>query len=408
VILNRALEAARHLRAETTVLRRRAARHESRSPLILVPSVLGVRLADERGRGLWGWTRQLYVGPDIGRAARAEPRGLIDGFAAVPGVVGQDCYGALVRYLEGVGHYRRNEDLFVLEYDWRLGIAHGAKCLDGLIRQVKGAGDERVDLVGVSTGGVIIRHWLTWAGGDAAADAASPVARVMPAIGRVIYAGTPQRGSFHTLEMLVHGIRPAPLGRRFTAAEIAGIQTAWDCLPHPDEPVFVDEGGHPLPFSLYDVETWRRLGLLPTAAATVAKKLEAASQLHRALDQAPPPVDATVIGGRHLPTTYRALVRGDRVEWPACQPRSDDPFVGLLYTRGDGSLPEHSLRGLPGLDDRRLSWATPPAHHRIPSDPEVHRAILESLLTDERPPIGARAQHIPLTALASASTAAHA
>jgi hypothetical protein len=111
--------------------------------------------------------------------------------------------------------------------------------------------------------------------------------------------------------------------------------------------------------------------------------------MHRALDRAAatlPAHESVVIGACHLPTPARVLVRdgGAPAYVPPPFPRRDDPFVGYVYRPGDGELPESSLRGLPGLADDRVWLARPRKHAALPSDPAVHRFVIEALLATER------------------------
>jgi hypothetical protein len=178
----------------------------------------------------------------------------------------------------------------------------------------------------------------------------------------------------------------------FTGDQAAEFQTSFDALPHPDDRVFTDEQGHFLDLNLFDPAVWKRFAIGSFAASPqLSAKLERARQFHHALARATPPSDAIVIGARHLPTPTRMLVSSGRVQIPPPKPRENDPWIGFTYSPGDGELPESSLRSLPGLDEHRLWFVTPSAHHRLPSDPGVHRMVLEGLLATDR--------HIPTTLL---------
>ena len=155
-------------------------------------------------------------------------------------------FGGLLRFLADVGGYVPGEDLHVVEYDWRGGIAHAGQQLGETLARLRGAGEERFDLLGMSTGGLAMR-WLL-------AQGPAPVHRV-------IYVGTPHRGSAAALWHLAEGVQPAPLGKSFAGSAVACFQTSWDALPHPDDPVFVSDDGEPLDLDLYDASTWSRLGL---------------------------------------------------------------------------------------------------------------------------------------------------
>ncbi|MEO7096268.1 MAG: hypothetical protein ABI175_23615 [Polyangiales bacterium] len=131
---------------------------------MLVPGMCGTRLVDERGRIVWGNLASLYTGPSITTATRSA--GLLESIEIVPGVAGVDIYGGLVRFFERAG-YRRGEDLFVLDYDWRTGAVDGARALARTISAIRGIGDERVDVIALSTGGIVTRAYLAEHGGAA-------------------------------------------------------------------------------------------------------------------------------------------------------------------------------------------------------------------------------------------------
>jgi hypothetical protein len=355
-LANRALEWARHRRPAFRELAARA-RGASKRPLVIVPSVLGTRIADRDGRVLWGTAVRLYAGPPVA-TAEGTPAGLLDGFTIVPGVLAYDVFGGLVRALVSVGGYSRDA-LAIVEYDWRASVGEAA---DRVCDAIAAAGTE-ADVVAISSGGLAVRHAL---------------ARGARA-GRVVYIGTPQRGTFQSLSYLHDGLRMVPLGRKFSPAELAACKTSWDTLPHPDEPVFLDARGEPLERSLYDPETWRRFRLGDPGAHLVAN-LERAAALHRALDRAAPHADSVVIGARHLPTLSRMQLVRDRAVLPACSPRRGDPLAPRLFEPGDSALPARSLDAVPGIDASRIHAVTPRLHRMLPADPDVHRALLSALL----------------------------
>jgi hypothetical protein len=369
MLLNRAWEAVRAMRLGHRLLAGRARAVAERVPVILIPSVLGVRL-----RGVWGGLRELYRARPPGDG---QVQGLLDGFAIVPGLWSYDCYGGLMRFLARVGGYRPGEDLHVLNYDWRTGLRDGAARLAELVERLQGAGREKVDLIGVSTGGLVARAFLA---AGTSTDGGSSTGASASSVRRVIHVGVPQGGSLHDVEMLATGVRPAPLGRRFSGADVGGLQTAWDCLPHPGEPVFVDEQGRPLPFDLYQPATWRTLGMSALPEDELAVRLGQARELRALLDRSAAHPDTVVIGGRNLPTAIRARVRDGRVEFPPCEPPRGDPLNAILYAPGDSAVPASSLGAQPGLAKERFWWVRPAGHHLLPAHPDVHRLVLEALL----------------------------
>jgi pimeloyl-ACP methyl ester carboxylesterase len=367
MLLNRAWEAVHRLPLRLRLLRRRARMVAERVPLVLVPSILGTRMLDGRGRLAWGSVRRLYFGEPLGDEAGARPAGLLRGFTIVPGLLQYDVFGGLIRFLTVVGGYVPGEDLHVLEYDWRGGVAQAGARLAELLERLRGAGEERFDLVGMSTGGLVAR----WA-----------MAHASAAVRRVVYVGTPHRGSFAALWYIADGVQPAPLGKAFAGSAVGRFQTAWDALPQPGEPVFVDEGGEPLRLDLYDPETWFRLGLCDREADP-ERRLQAAAQVQRAL-AAGAHADSFVIGAKNLPTGARCIVRDGAATFPPCEPRPGDPRLRFAYEPGDTAVTERSLTALPGLDPQRVWFVEVGEHRALPADREVHRLVLEALLATGR------------------------
>ncbi len=370
MLLNRLVEVARSQLEEHRSLRRRA-QQTRRPPLVLVPSILGTRLVDQRGRGGWSSTRDLYWPPFSTGTHDLRPAGLLEGFTVVPRLWSYDVYGGLVRYLVRTGGYVLGETLFVLEYDWRTGFIDAAVKLEELVHQVSGPRAQQVDVIGVSSGGLVARYLLS-----------SNAERAQRRIRRLICVGTPQRGTFSALDVLANGSRPAPLGRRFAGRQIAGQQTVWDLLPHPDERIFIDEQGQILDQSLYDADAWLRWGLVSMPKRELAERLARARLFHETLDHGASHSDTFLVGGKQLPTVIRAYVARGRVRFPSCTPAARDQHAPVLYAAGDGMTTEASLRAFPGLPAERLRWVATKAHRALPTDPEVHRLVVESLLAD--------------------------
>jgi hypothetical protein len=385
MLVNRLWERGRSLVLRERLLAARGRAAGERRPVVLVPGMCGTRLRDERGRICWGSTARLYFGRRLDAVTAARPDGLLRELPLLPGLLAHDVFGGLVRALGRAG-FVEGEDLFVLDHDWREGVAAGAAALAALIARVRGFGEERVDLLAVSTGGLVARAYLAWGGADPLAAPMAPGAGAA-AVRRVVYLGAPQRGSFDALACLHRGFRFAPGGRRFSAAEAAACQTSWDALPAPGERLFVDREGAPLPLDHFDPDTWRRLGLGDRRAPGWTDRLERSRRLWRALEQASaesPLVDSFAIGAWHLPTPARVLVDGRTAHVPAPTPRPDDPHVGFTYRPGDGELPESSLRGLPRLPADRVWEVRPRKHAALPAHPDSHRLVIEALLASDR------------------------
>jgi len=378
MLLNQLLEVARTQTAAHRSLQRRARGTTARPPLVLVPSILGTRLVDNHGRGGWSSTAELYGLGQSGRQNELHPDGLLDGFTVVPRLWSYDTYGGLVRYLERVGGYVRGKSLFVLGYDWRKGVADAAGQLEDLVDRVSGRYQERVDLLGVSSGGLVARYFLSH--GSAGRTGRAQRQALQQRIRRLICVGTPQRGTFNALDVLANGSQPAPFGRVFAPAELAAMQIAWDLLPHPSERLFIDEHGKLLDFDLYDPDTWLELGIVSLPREELQARLTGARHVHDMLDGGCSRDDIVAVGARQIPTVIRVFVAGGRLRFPDCEPTGREPHGALLYAPGDGMTTAASLQAIAGLAADRVHWVETKQHRSLPTLPEVHRLVVESLL----------------------------
>lgn len=370
MLINRMIERVRGLGLSRVLLARRARAVRVRTPVVLVLPVLGNRLLDGRGRAVWGSTARVFLSRGPADEPDLRPGSIVEGLTLVPGLYQYDIFGGMVRFLEDVGGYVRGEDLFSLEYDFRTGVIDAATRLAELVERIRGVGDERVDLVGISSGGLIARYFLASSG-------------LLSSVRKVVYVGAPQRGSVSTIDRLHDGVVPAPFARLSTGQRL--WQTSYDFLPHPDDPLFVDELGRPQKIDLYDAATWARLRIADPTVPDLQGKLDRGRKLNQALDGEGAHPDTLVIAARHQPTVTRLVVTGGVVKVPPCgEPAPDDPLRDVVYAPGDGAMSEATMLAVPGLDPSRVWYATPAEHHEFPATPEVHRLILEALLASER------------------------
>jgi hypothetical protein len=388
VLINRVLEAMRSRGIVHRELRRRA-RDRTRAPLIVVPSVFGSRLVDPRGRAIWGGTSRLFVGTSFAEAPDARADGVVDGFTLVPGVYRHDVFGGLLRYLAAVYGARPGEDLFVLSYDWRESIGRAAGALAALVAQVRGAGDDPVDLVGISSGGNVVRAFLAgaWSDDPDAALADPVLGAGVAAVRRVVYLGTPHRGSISAIDYTQGGIGFFTGSKHFPALPLhTGVTSIFDMMPAPGDRIFVDGDGASLALDHLDPATWRDLRLVghdrPGLAADLARSRRLHDAVAAAADRHPP---AIAIAGRHKPTAIRAVVDGRKVAFPCPLCGDDRSRYPFAFGRGDGVVPEATLAAAPGLGADGPWWVEPSVHHRIATDTFIHPLVVEALLAPVKP-----------------------
>ena len=368
MLINRLIETATSARHVHRELARRA-QDTRRRPVIVVPPVMGVRLVDDRGREIWGATLRLLAGDGPAAIATARPAGPIDGFTLIPRLFQRDVFGGLLRYLTRIYGATIGEDLLVLNYDWRKPLADGALALASLIARVRGAGEEQVDLIGISSGGLVIRAFL----------AAEP----SDAVHRIIYMATPQRGAISGLSYLHEGIRVVRQhadGRTLQRM----VPSIFDMLPDPSERVFVDTSGRRLELDHLDPVTWRELRLAGHDRPGLADDLARARETHaRLANTASPP--AIVIGDRHRPTPTRAVVDGNNVVMPCAACKGDVERYPYAFGPGDGVVPADTMAAAPGLATEAPWWVDTSEHARIATDAHVHPLVVEALLSPLRP-----------------------
>lgn len=379
VLVNRLLEAARssgHVHRELA----RRARDAVRRPIVVVPPVLGVRLVDDRGRTMWGATPRLLftAGQTLGPLADARPDGHLAGFTLVPRLYERDVLGGLVRYLERIYGAREGEDLFVLAYDWRRPLAEGARELARLLARIRGASDAQVDLIGISSGGNVIRSFLA---GDPDEDLV--LGPAIGAIHRVVYLGTPHRGNVGGFGYLVEGIqifgvRPdgPTLQRR--------CPSIFDLLPHPDERIFVDAHGDRLELDHLDPRTWRELRLPGHDRPELAADLARARAEHLRVARVPHP-PSVVIADRHRPTAARAVILDGALVIPCASCKGDPERYPYAFEPGDGVVPAATMAAAPGLSADGPWWVNTSEHARIATDAHVHPLVVEALLSPHKP-----------------------
>jgi len=376
VLLNRLVEtvtSSRHVHRELA----RRARVAQRNPIIVVPPVMGVRLVDERRREIWGSTLRLFGGDGPTSIAAAQPVGPVHGFTLVPRLVERDVLGGLLRYIARIYGARLGEDLFALAYDWRRPLADGARALATLVARVRGASDEPVDLVGISSGGNVIRRFFA-----AEPEELAGLGSAASSVRRVIYMATPQRGAFSGFDYLVEGLRVVRQGCDGATMQRM-VPSIFDCLPHHSERLFVDTQGQRLELDHLDPATWRELRLAghdrPELAEELARARETQDRIARG---AHPP--SIVIADRHRPTATRAVIDRGKVVLPCADCAGDVERYPYAFEPGDGVVSAHSMEAAPGLATDAPWWVETSEHARVATDPHVHPLVVEALLSPLR------------------------
>lgn len=247
-------------------------------PVVIIPGVLGSRLVKkESGLELWpGSTGKLLTRGYHELALRIDPETLEpvdDGLVArglFDAAAGQDFYRKLVATLQQAGGYKRGKpgeppekgeaQIYEFAYDWRQDNLVTVRKLDALIEQIrKDYGDPalKVDVVGHSMGGLIVRYYERYGTEDMLGRNTFPVSGAGVAkLRRIVLLGTPNLGTSQAVHSFLNGYRVAL--SRLPTEGVATMPSMYQLFPHPVVDWVVTIRGEPLKHDLFDVDLWRR------------------------------------------------------------------------------------------------------------------------------------------------------
>jgi hypothetical protein len=338
-----------------------------RPSLVIVPSCFGVAFDDLNGDPIWGHRRQFLGGSGLLSGNEAGPQQVVNEFPLLPGLWGVDVMGGFIRYLEQIGGYTLDEDLFVFAYDWRAPVTQCAAKLGDYLHSLRGASDAsaRFDLMGFSSGGMVIRSYLIGS----------------HAIRRVVYLCAPQRGSLSALQNLQEGMEFTRFSRRFH--NLGKLPGAWDFLPHPDESVIVDAIGNATSASLYDPDVWQKYKMVGYQDEQLEANLSRSAALHRKLDESAAAPPAWVIGANDVATATRVVIDNGKIVIPHCMCDVDSMAYPFAYGPGDGAVPAATVAAAPGLVNG-VWWTKMGSHQSATRNDDVRRLAVEALIAPDK------------------------
>jgi pimeloyl-ACP methyl ester carboxylesterase len=368
---------------------------EDQPPVILIPGILGTRLADEKDNEIWvGSTAKLLTAsyselalpidgaPEDARYLKLHPTRLTDKLA------GRDFYASIENVLEHAGGYQRAQAgaavpagrrvYYEFAYDWRQDNVSSAKQLGQLIGQIRkdhGNPALKVDIIAHSMGGLIARYYLRYGDKDILSERDfTPTYAGENTVRRVALLGTPNLGSVGPLQAFISGKKLA-LGS-LHAEVLATFPSVYQLFPHPVNNWIINSDGKTLDRDLFDIDIWRRFQWSifdPSVKARIlanytdAKQGEAYYQalendfeikLERArtfvwslsVSLKRSPWDIRVFGGDCTLTPARILVeevKGDSVVrlWPneISNRTAGVSYEDLMLEPGDGAVTKASL-----------------------------------------------------------------
>jgi len=388
------------------------------SPVVFVPGLCGSQLLRPDGTEAWLniWNtighhdlRLPGTLPFLNGRDDLHPGLLVGTDALLPRAFGFTEYTDVLELLDSAGFEPGagpGARYAVFSYDWRRDLIESARHLalrlEGLAAEL-GDPDARFHLVGHSMGGLVVRYYLRYGGGEPKPGAPVRWAGARRAAS-VVQVATPNAGSIPALRAIVDGERVGFSNTTLAATVIQRMPSVYQLLPPAGARALVDPDGRPLDDDLHDPATWEKFGWGPFAPdsseAAVAERgylraaLARARAFHEALCRpasAPCPVPVYVLGGDCLLTAARAVV-GEGP--PGTPPRVDARTRAeqeLLLEPGDGRVTRASLLGShlteaaasrteSGYDETTHVFFGSADHHGLYADPAFQSVLLRLLL----------------------------
>jgi len=303
-----------------------SAHRPDRNPVVLIPGVLGSRLAQrETGRVVWGAFEGDYANPRHADGARlialpmragAPLEALRDDVEATGALeslrvrlfglpIGISAYVNILVAL-GVGGYRDQSlglagavdygndhyTCFQFAYDWRRDIAENARALDAFLEEKaayvreqtrerfgRDVPDLRFDVVAHSMGGLLLRYYLRYGDAPLGDEGELPPITWKGAekVERAVLVATPDAGSGEAFRRLTEGTKLGLFLPRYPAAIVGTMPAIYELLPRPRHGFWRRDGGDPdAAVDWLSADTWERYGwglLDPSQASVLADLL---------------------------------------------------------------------------------------------------------------------------------------
>jgi hypothetical protein len=387
-------------------------------PLLIVPGLMGSQLIRPDGSTAW-----LNLGNALGHHDLSLPRRvpladsrddlrpgpLVGTEAVLPRAFGFTEYADLLALLEGAGFEAGLGPgplrYAVFCYDWRRDLAESARALARQVESVVSRGGEpatRLQLLGHSMGGLVVRHYLRY-GGEEPEEGGPVTWAGARQVARALLVATPNAGALPALGAILEGSRVGMSYTTLAASVVARMPSVYQLLPPTGTSALLDASGAPVEGELLAPDTWERFGWGPSGAAGNEERaffkaaLARARRFHRALahpPERPCPVPVTLVGGDCLPTLSRAVVgEGPRGSPPRFEPRSGQE-QDLMFEAGDGRVTRASVlaahlptgetgAGIPEVTSTHFGAAD---HHGLYADPAFQHLLLRLLLGPESRP----------------------
>ncbi len=391
---------------------RRAAQQPAglRNPVIVIPGILGSRLADPAsGRVVWGGPKEGYAKQDLadevcmiahpideGRPLHeltpsCKPDGIARKMQVKQGSLSL-CVGAYETILEmlGVGGYIRALEnqkqkgpeygegsistCFEFPYDWRLSIDQNAVTFGAFLERVVdfvgpergGTDNVKIDIVAHSMGGLLLRYFMRYGPTLMAEDGAAPPLTWAGTerLDHTIFVGTPNGGALGSVKVLGQGLRKHPVFPPYDAAllgTLPGVYQLMTRVRHQRMSIAGVDGAFD---GLYDADAWVEYGLglaspsaderlrvlLPDVEDASTRRRIGIDHLRKCLHRAESLHKALDVPTERPPSVTAYLFAGDRK--PTARLGEFTPQTGRFRELADGPGDGTVLRASVLLDER--------------------------------------------------------
>ena len=274
-----------------------------RTPVVVIPGILGSKLVDENGTKVWGSFTFGAADPDFPHGARlvalpmqkgtplSELRDevyasdVLDTVTVDIGLLRGFEIGAYIDIMKtlAAGRYRDQSlgesgavdygglhyTCFQLAYDWRRDISEQARALHDVIAEAQLIAREelglsadtpiRVDIVAHSMGGLVLRYYLRYGPNPLPEDGSIPEITWEGAknVRQAILIGTPNAGSIVSLKQLLNGYDLNPIFPNYRPTILGTMPAIYQLLPRARHNRVVDAETKE-PIDIFDPRVWER------------------------------------------------------------------------------------------------------------------------------------------------------
>ncbi len=165
-------------------------------------------------------------------------------------------------------HPKATDVFYVFAYDWRRDNVESARMLMQKMLAVKRAlrkPDLKFDILAHSMGGLIARYAAMYGAAELPRDGvvAVPTWAGAAHINKLMMFGTPNEGSFNSLDALINGYpiianRKLPFVDDLRPEDVMATPSVFQLLPHQASARFLDENLQPIAVEIYDPKTWEK------------------------------------------------------------------------------------------------------------------------------------------------------